>query len=140
LFSKLQPESSELKEGDEAGDGKGGDRGGTAGKRGSSASPEGTKRPSLDGAGDDEGGEDGEAANEQTGNTPDAQLQRLEVSVSAEALGATVADGEGGVSVMSLVKGGEAERLGVRVGDLLVAINGLDYPLSFFAEKKKNEH
>jgi hypothetical protein len=47
------------------------------------------------------------------------QTEDLELSVTTASLGCGIKDGVGGVVVVSVVDGGEAERLGVKIGDLI---------------------
>jgi hypothetical protein len=56
----------------------------------------------------------------------------LDFSVTTEALGAGIKDYFGGVQVVSLVEGGEAERLGLEVGDLITSCG----PHRFLPQKR----
>lgn len=47
----------------------------------------------------------------------------VEVSVTTLSLGCGIKDGVGGVVVVSVVERGEAERLGVKIGDLIHTVN-----------------
>jgi len=62
------------------------------------------------------------------GISTDGQTEDIEVSVATPHLGCGIKDAIGGVVVVSLVEGGEGERLGMKIGDLIHSVNVMFSP------------
>lgn len=73
-------------------------------------------RPSMDGLSGVGAGGSG------AGISLDGQSEEIEVSVATPSLGCGIKDAIGGVVVVSLVEGGEGERLGMIIGDLIHSV------------------
>jgi len=75
------------------------------------------------------GARDAQRQRSQEGGGGPAQVEVLEMSVTTASLGAGVKDATGGVVVVSVVAGSEAERLGMKVGDLITACGAKQFPI-----------